>query len=421
VRKAIWIIGVLAVALAIGGYVFFSGERKALVRYKTAPVERGTIVSVVSATGTVNPVTMVQVGSQVSGSIESLHADFNSPVKTGDVVARIDPFPYRAMRDQALANLANTKAAVSKAKTELAQRKRELNRVQSLIKQEFVSQNDVDVAITNYDGAGAQLEVVEAAVKQAKAALEAAELDLKYTVIRSPVSGTVISRLVEVGQRVAANFQIPTLFIVAEDLTNMQVEANVSESDIAGVTDGKAASFTVDAYPGQPFKGRVKQVRNAPIAVQNVVTYQVVIGVDNRDLRLKPGMTANVAIEVAKREDVLKLPNAALRFTPVKMERVERPEKPVDAAAPRRAVASDPLGMPKRVWRLGSLGDPEPIPIESGISDGVVTELLKGGDLKEGDQIIVGIETSKGPRESTALPSAFGTGQRRGSSRDRGL
>jgi HlyD family secretion protein len=421
VRKAVWIIGVLAVALAIGGYVFFSGERKALVRYKTAPVERGTIVSIVSATGTVNPVTMVQVGSQVSGSIESLHADFNSAVKTGDVVARIDPFPYRARRDEALANLANAKAAVSKARTELAQRKRELDRVQSLIKQQFVSQNDVDVAITNHEGAIAQLEVVAAAVQQAKAALEAAELDLKYTVIKSPVNGIVISRLVEVGQRVAANFQIPTLFIVAEDLTNMQVETNVSESDIAGITDGKAATFTVDAYPGQPFKGRVRQVRNAPIAVQNVVTYQVVIGVDNRDLRLKPGMTANVAIEVARRDDVLRLPNAALRFTPVKVERVDKPDKTDSSAARRTAVSpADRVGVPKQVWRLSLLGDPEPVSVETGISDGIVTELVQG-ELKDGDLVVVGIETPRGARDSNALPPGFGTGQRRGSSRERGL
>lgn len=419
-RKAVWILAVLAVGLAIGGYVFFSGERKALVRYKTAPVERGTIVSLVSATGTVNPVTMVQVGSQVSGSIESLHADFNSSVKVDDVVARIDPFPYRARRDQAAANLANARAAVTKAKTELAQRKRELERVRSLIKQEFVSQNDVDVAITNHEGAAAQLEVVEAAVKQAQAALEAAELDLKYTVIRSPVNGTVISRLVEVGQRVAANFQIPTLFIVAEDLTNMQVETNVSESDIAGITEGKAATFTVDAYPGQRFQGKVRQVRNAPIAVQNVVTYQVVIGVDNRDLRLKPGMTANVAIEVARRDDVLRLPNAALRFTPVKV--TDKPDKASEATGARRAGASPPdrAGMPRKVWRPGLIGDPEPLAIEAGISDGMVTELVQG-DLKEGDLVIVGIDSPRPARETAAFPPGFGSGQRRGSSRDRGL
>ncbi|WP_447974110.1 efflux RND transporter periplasmic adaptor subunit [Nitrospira sp. Kam-Ns4a] len=425
-RKLVLILAVVATGLAIGGYVFFKGERKAPIRYRTAPVERGSIVSIVSATGTVNPVTMVQVGSQVSGMIESLHADFNSAVKTGDVVARIDPFPYRARRDQAAANLANAKAAVLKAKTDLAQRKRELDRVQSLLKQQFVSQNDVDVAITAHEGAVAQLAVAEAAVKQAEAALQAAELDLKYTVIQSPVNGTVISRLVEVGQRVSASFSIPTLFVVAEDLTKMQVEANVSESDIAGITEGKVATFTVDAYPGQIFRGQVRQVRNAPISVQNVVTYQVVIGVDNRDLRLKPGMTANVAIEVARRDDVLKLPNAALRFTPPRVGLADGSDGASGGhggpppSGSGHAAPADRSGAAKRVWRLGPMGDPEPVPIEPGISDGIVTELVQG-DLKEGDQVIVGIEMPRAARGSNTLPPGFGAGQRRGSSRDRGL
>src|SRR5574341_1561567 len=234
-RKAVWIIGVLAVGLAIAGYVFFGGERKIPIRYKTALVERGSIISVVNATGTINPVTMVQVGSQVTGMVESLHADFNSVVKKDQVVARIDPFPYRARRDQAAASLANAKAAVLKAKADQSQRKRELDRVQSLIKQQFVSQNDVDMAVTAYEGAMAQLAVAEAAVKQAQAVLEAAELDLTYTVIKSPSDGIVISRLVEVGQRIAASVSIPMIFMVAQDLTKMQVDANVSEADIGGM------------------------------------------------------------------------------------------------------------------------------------------------------------------------------------------
>jgi HlyD family secretion protein len=234
-RKAIWILSVLAIAVVIAGYVFFSGERKPPVRYKSAPIQRGSIVSAVTATGSINPMTTVQVGSQVSGMIESLHADFNSSVTKGQVVARIDPFPYRAKRDQASANLANAKAVLIKAKVDLSQRKRELDRVQSLLKQEFVSQAEVDTALTAHEGAIATLAVSEAAVKQAAAALEAAELDLTYTVIRSPVDGNVISRQVEVGQRLSASFSIPTLFLIAEDLTQMQVDAAVSESDIGGM------------------------------------------------------------------------------------------------------------------------------------------------------------------------------------------
>ena len=428
---------VVAVALAIGGYVFFSGERKPPVRYRTAVADRGTLVSIVSATGTINPVTSVQVGSQVSGMIESLHADYNSAVQRGQVVARIDPFPYKARRDQAKATLANAKASVVKARVELAQRKRELDRVQSLLKEQFVSQNDVDIAATAYEGAVAQLQVSEAAVEQAQAQLEAAELDLKYTVIRSPVDGIVIARQVEVGQRVTASFQIPMLFLIAEDLTNMQVDANVSEADIGGITEGKEATFTVDAYPGELFHGQVRQVRNAPINVQNVVTYDVVLGVKNPDLRLKPGMTANVSIIVARKENVLKVPNAALRFVPPKTAAESRPGTPLHTASRQGSdgVASDATktdraadevkpGTPiadraKVLWRLTAGGDAEAIRVQPGISDGNSTEIM-GGGIQEGDAVIVGVDSATVRRPDT-LPPGFGSGQRRPGSRDRGL
>lgn len=430
VRKAIWIVGVVAVGLAIGGYVFFGGERKAPIRYKTAAVERGAVVSVVTATGTINPVVSVQVGSQVSGMIQSLHADFNSVVTAGQVVARIDPAPFQARRDQAKANLEITKANLARARTDLAQRKRELDRAKALLEQHFVSQNEVDVAVTAQQAAVAQLDVSEAQVKQAAATLDSAELDLKYTVIRSPVKGIVIARNVEVGQTVAASFATPNLFLIALDLTKMQVDTNVSEADIGGIVEGKEAAFTVDAYPGELFRGSVRQVRNAPLSVQNVVTYDVVVGVNNSDLRLKPGMTASVSIIVARREQALKLPNAALRFTPPKIERAEgRPTASASggeqvrpgAPAPGATASGDGQGPPsKTVWRLGADGDPEAVPVQIGISDGNATELLRG-DLKEGDEVIVGVDSSKGPQASQALPPGFGSGQRRPSSRDRGL
>ena len=418
-RKAIWILSVLVVAVAIGGYVMFSGERKPPVRYKSVPVQRGSIVSAVTATGSINPMTTVQVGSQVSGMIESLHADFNSSVTKGQVVARIDPFPYRAKRDQASANLANAKAVLIKAKVDLSQRKRELDRVQSLLKQEFVSQAEVDTALTAHEGAIATLAVSEAAVKQAAAALEAAELDLTYTVIRSPVDGTVISRQVEVGQRLSASFSIPTLFLIAEDLTQMQVDAAVSESDIGGMSIGKEASFTVDAYPGVPFQGRVRQVRNAPISVQNVVTYDVVIGVENKDLRLKPGMTANVAIIVAQKDDALKVPNAALRFTPARSERPDGSGGQAVSSSPGQARGYGGSSDSKTVWKVGASGDPEPVPVQVGISDGNVTEIITDG-LTETDDVIIGMETSHTGRKPESLPPGFGSGQQR-RSRDRGL
>jgi len=418
-RKIIWIIAVLTTGLAIGGYVFFSGERKAPIRYRTAPLERGAIVSAVAATGTISPVVAVQVGSQVSGMIQSLHADFNSIVKAGEVVARIDFSPFKARRDQAAANLQIAKANVVKARTDLAQRKRELERLKSLIDRQFVSQNDVDVAVTAFQGAEAQLEVAAAQVKQAEATLDAAELDLKYTVIRSPVNGIVIARNVEVGQTVAASFATPNLFLIALDLTQMQVDTNVSESDIGGIVEGREASFTVDAYPGERFRGQVRQVRNAPISVQNVVTYNVVIGVDNKDLRLKPGMTANVAIIVAKKDDVLMVPNAALRFTPPRSERADG--SPAGAPAVRPAAAGVARSVfEKKIWRLNEAGDPEALPLEAGISDGNTTEVLKG-PLKEGDQVIIGIETPRGGKRPDALPPGFGSGQQRRPSRDRGL
>jgi HlyD family secretion protein len=412
-RRFALILGVAATGLAIGGYVFFNGERKAPIRYRTAVVERGAVVSVVSATGTINPVVSVQVGTQVSGMIKSLHADFNSRVKAGDTVAVIDPEPFQARRDQAASNLEMARSNVARAKTDLAQRKRELDRIRSLVAQQFVSQNDVDVALTNHEGAQAQVRVAEAQVKQAEAALNSAELDLKYTVIRSPVDGIVVARNVEVGQTVAASFATPNLFLIALDLTKMQVDTNVSESDIGGMTEGNEATFTVDAYPGVRFSGVIRQVRLAPINVQNVVTYNVVVAVDNQDLRLKPGMTANVSIIVAQKEQVLKLPNAALRFTPPQSHRAD------GSGTGGHAGSGDSGGGGRQVWKLTAAGDLEPLTVRTGISDGVSTELV-AGPVAEGDMVVVGIETQRGERRSGDLPPGFGSGQRR-SSRDRGL
>ncbi len=414
-RRIILSLGVLLIGLVIAGYVFFNGERKVPVRYRTASVELGSIMSVVTATGTINPITTVQVGSQVSGMIESLHADFNSKVKAGQVVARIDPFPYRARRDQAEANLANAKASLTKARIDLAQRKREMDRAKALVGQQFVSQNEVDIALTAHEGAVAQIKLAEAAVKQAAAALEAAELDLKYTVIRSPVEGVVISRQVEVGQRITANFSIPTLFLIAEDVTKMQVDTNVSEADIGGITEGEDAAFSVDAYPGEVFQGKVRQVRNAPINIQNVVTYDVVVEVDNPNFRLKPGMTANVSIIVAQRNDVLKIPNAALRFTPLVGSRGPAPSA-TSSSAPlsgaQQPVADVHDRRAKLVWKLNENGDPESTTVQVGISDGISTE-ANSGDVKEGDHLIVGIDMPRGERKRNDLPPGFGSGRQR--------
>jgi HlyD family secretion protein len=425
-RRTVLILAVLVVGLAIAGYVFFNGERKAPVRYRSASVERGSVISLVTATGSINPVVSVQVGTQVSGMIKSLHADFNSVVKTGDIVAVIDPEPFKARRDQAVSNLEMARANVARARTELAQRKRELDRAKSLIAQQFVSQNDLDVAVTNHQGAEAQVNVSTAQVRQAEAALNAAELDLKYTVIRSPVNGIVVARNVEVGQTIAASFATPNLFLIALDLTKMQVDTNVSESDIGGITEGKEATFTVDAYPGYQFSGTIRQVRLAPINVQNVVTYNVVVGVDNKDLRLKPGMTANVSIVVAQKEDVLKVPNAALRFMPPKAEQGERHTADIKPAGsegrPRKAKAGGPGSIARKLWKSTETGELEAIPIQTGISDGVATEIVEG-TLAEGDLVIVGLDQPRGDRKGSDLPPGFGSGsgQQRRPSRDRGM
>ncbi len=424
-RRAILIISVLAIGLAIGGYVFFNGERKAPVRYRTTAVERGPVISLVTATGTINPVVSVQVGTQVSGMIKSLHADFNSVVKAGDIVAVIDSEPLRARRDQAASNLEMSKANTARARTDLVQRKRELDRVKSLVAQQFVSQNDVDVAVTNSQAAEAQMNVAAAQVKQAEAALNAVELELKYTVIRSPVNGIVVARNVEVGQTIAASFATPNLFLIALDLTKMQVDTNVSESDIGGITEGKEATFTVDAYPGYQFSGTIRQVRLSPINVQNVVTYNVVVNVDNQDLRLKPGMTANVSIVVAQRDAVLKVPNAALRFTPPTSGQVDRtklggtPTKE-KGAEPSAGAGRGTQAPSRTVWMQGATGELEPIHVQMGISDGVVTEILSE-ELSEGTLVVVGIDRPKGERGGSDLPPGFGSGGQRGSQRNRGM
>lgn len=352
--------------------------------YKLAQLDVGPVTALVTATGTVNPVISVQVGSQVSGIVKRLYADFNSVVKEGQLLAEIDVDPFEAKLNQAKANLLTARANVDKARTAEAQRRLDLRRTSELRPQGFVSQSDVDVAKTNYRDAQAQVEVMEAQVAQAEAALKSAELDLSHTKITSPVNGSVVSRNVEVGQTVAASFQAPTLFVIAQDLTKMQVDTNVSESDIGGVKEGKEAEFSVDAYPNRLFHGLVAQVRNAPLSIQNVVTYDVVINVDNRDLDLKPGMTANVSIITARKERTLRVPNAALRF------RMPGSESDVKAT---------------QVWTLDESGRPHSVPIKPGIVDPAFTE-VREGDVREGNSIIVGLETNI-PTAAKPLPPGF--------------
>lgn len=350
-KKGLVIIVIIIVVLFGGFFLYqFIDKKGSGQKFRTVRVERGEISSVVTATGTINPVITVLVGSQVSGTIKALYADFNSRVKEGEVIAQIDPAIFEAQVEQAKANVAtalanlsnaqanlqNIQANLVKAEVAVIDARRTLERNQKLMEMKAVAQAALDTTQTNYDSAVAQreatkaqlevaksqIESAKAQVEHSKAALKLAEINLRYTTIRSPVKGIVISRNVDVGQTVAASLQAPTLFTIAKDLTQMQVDTNFSEADIGRIEKEQEATFNVDAYPERTFRGRVSEIRNAPLTVQNVVTYDVVIQVDNKDLKLKPGMTANVTIVVAHQEGVLKIPNAALRYQPqmAKME-----------------------------------------------------------------------------------------------------
>lgn len=348
--------------------------------YRTEPVTVGDIQATVTATGTVNAVTTVLVGTQVSGTIKTLYADFNSRVTKGQVIAQIDPEMFEAQTAQAKANVEKALATFNDAE-------RTLGRNRELYARSLVPRSDLDTAETNYQGAKAQLE-------QAKAALKVADTNLRYTRILSPVDGIVISRNVDVGQTVAASFQTPTLFTIAQDLSKMQIDTNVAESDIGAVKLGQSVEFTVDAYPDTTFKGAVRQIRKAPITVQNVVTYNVVIQVSNRDLKLMPGMTANVTIILTTRKDALRITNAALRF------------RMTDRASGAGAAAEAGPGRKKgpSVWVLEE-GKPRRVFIVPGISDGTYTEIAEG-ELKEGQGVIVEL-VKKNKAQSPAGPRMF--------------
>jgi HlyD family secretion protein len=352
--------------------------------FRTEPVTKGNIQATVTATGTLNAVTTVQVGTQVSGTIKQLYVDFNSRVKKGQLIAQIDPAAFEAQVRQAEANLFSAQANVDKAQVSLVDTKRTFDRNKELFSKNLIARSDLDTAETNYQTAVAQLGVVKAQVEQAKASLDGDMTNLAYTKIVSPVNGIVISRNVDVGQTVAASFQTPTLFTIAEDLTKMQIDTNVAESDIGVIKLGQEVDFTVDAYPDTTFKGKTWQIRQAPITVQNVVTYDVVIQVNNRDLKLMPGMTANVTIIITTKRDVLRIMNTALRF--------RFSDKPTGAA-----VAADKKG--PSVWILEN-GKPKRVNIAPGVSDGAYTEVMSG-DLKEGENTI--IEELKNGSKSQAV------------------
>ncbi len=372
-RRVAWIAGIVVVAAGVAA-LSLGGVRRASnpSKYETVKVERGKIVARVTASGTLSALVTVQVGSQVSGRISELYVDFNSPVRKGQVLAKIDPQFFRAAVEQAKANLAAAEGNLAKARAQAKDAHRQYERARTLSEQgQLIAQSDVDTANANAQAADANIQAMEGEVAQARASLYQAEVNLGYTTIASSIDGTVISRSVDVGQTVAASLQAPTLFTIAQDLKKMQVDTNVSEADVGKLRPGMPTSFNVDAFPGETFKGVIRQIRNAPQSVQNVVTYDAVIDVDNSDLRLRPGMTANVTFTYAQKEDALRLPNAALRF---------RPPAEISASAPR------PERDRRIVWLLRD-GKPRPITIRTGLSDGSVTEIAEG-DLHEGDPLI---------------------------------
>lgn len=455
-RPTILLVLTVLAAVATGSY-FYTQSRESTGKYRLANVERGPLTASVSATGALNPVITVQVGSQISGQIKELRADFNSRVEKGQIIARIDPEIFEAKVSQtnaelesaraavlnqqaqvernraevanAQAALAEAKAQTAKAQVALLDSKRDLARKGHLLQKELIAQSEKDAAQAAYDSAVAQLEATRAKekalasairaaeaqlkvaeaqreaalaqVRQREAVLRQAQVDLGRTIIRSPVDGVVVSRDVDVGQTVAASLQAPTLFTIAQDLTRMQLDTNVDEADIGRIRPGQRATFTVDSFPRETFAGEVVQIRKVPQVIQNVVTYDVVIAAHNPKLRLLPGMTANVRIGVDHRASVLKIPNAALRFRPLGAEREHGSRGIRSVQAPE---SDTPRQLTGRVWTLGPDGKPALLTLQLGITDGNFTEVI-AGHLSEGQEIVVGFtgrpagrDRSRGPR-----------------------
>ncbi len=359
---------VLLAAVVVAGWYFWqkSKEKPPEERYQLEEVSAGDLTQTVTANGTLNPVVLVNVGTQVSGTVTKLKADFNSKVAAGQVLLELDPTTFRAAVEQSSGSVASAEAALKLAKAN-EQRARELFGL------EYVSKQDLDSAVQAREAAEAQ-------VQTARGQLLRDRTNLGYSIIRSPVSGVVVSRQVDLGQTVAASFQTPTLFQIAQDLAQMQIDSNVSEADIGRIKVGHTARFTVDAFQGRRFEGRVKQIRLNPITQQNVVTYDVVVAVTNPELILMPGMTAYLNFVIQERSNVLVVPNAALRF------KVREPERAGNKpGASKRTRDARPAGPTVYVLRNGRV---EPVTIQTGISDTKYTEVL-GGDLKAGDRVVV--------------------------------
>jgi HlyD family secretion protein len=420
----LWVASLVLVAAAgVGAWRYRQMHQPPPVTYQTAPLTRRHVVGRITATGTLLATVTVTVGTQVSGRIQKLLADYNSPVKKGQLIAKIDPLLFQAAVEQARANNASAQATLKSAKAQADLAAKQYVREQQLLKENLAAQQDVDNAQSNMSVTAAQVDVAAASVAQSEAQLHQAQTNLSYTDIISPIDGTVISRSVDVGQTVAASLQAPVLFTIAEDLTKMQVNTNVSEGDVGRLEDGMPAYFTVDAYPGERFKGKISQIRNAATTVSNVVTYDAVIDVDNPDGRLRPGMTANATVTYADKKDVLAVPNAALRFKPPPEANLPKPAGSASAARHRDGPdgtgggggpgRGDRGNDAKAIWALVG-GVPVQVTIKTGLSDGAYTEIVTPdasdpnapapASVKEGDIVIVDAAVS-GKETTTAAPT----------------
>ncbi|HXK11492.1 MAG TPA: efflux RND transporter periplasmic adaptor subunit [Vicinamibacteria bacterium] len=438
-RRLLWFL--LLPVVLVAAFVTIRARRDT-PRYATVAVDRGDVADVVGATGLLQAVITVQVGSQVSGTIEHLYADFNSTVKKDQVIARLEQSLFLARLNQATANLASARAQVERSQAAIDDAKQKYERSKELAAKDLVPPSDLESARATYEGAVAQNSADKAAVKQAEAAQNQAQVDLDHTVITAPVDGVVLARNVDIGQTVAASFTAPVLFVIANDLTHMEVNASIDEADIGRVRTGQDVTFGVDAFPDDVFHGRVEQVRLQPVTTNNVVTYNTIITVDNESLRLMPGMTATVSVVVRKSSNVLRIPAAALRFRPEGYEDATRGARPAGApggtgAAPaaaslgpgarpggggpggpggagawrRRADggaaatgSSGPTGRPGLVFVLGPGDAAKPNPVKLGLSDGRYIEVVEG--LEEGAKVVTGFDDGRSPRPQ---PTASGT------------
>jgi HlyD family secretion protein len=418
--KKKWIIGAIvlvAVAVIVFGLTTLNKNNANGVRFKKEAVKKGSIEALVVTTGTLNPVTTVDVGSQVSGKIEDIYVDFNSEVKEGQIIARIEQPSFLTRVQQNKANYQSAVAGVEKSKVTLNNNKKKYDRALDLFEKELISFEEKEAAETQYYSSKADLQSSEAKLEQAKSQLESSQVDLAYTIIKSPINGVVINRNVNVGQTVAASFQAPVLFQIANDLSKMQVECSVDEADIGKVEEGQRVTFTVDAFPDDHFSGTVSQVRYSPEIVQNVVTYTTIVAVENPEMKLRPGMTATVSMVVGEAKNKLLVPNSALRFTPqftqeemqkmfeeMKRERqARRGDSAQGGQTGRQSSQSGPQfgmgggqGMQRtsrkdvgRVWVEDEEGNLRPKMIRIGVTDNTYTEVIRG-QLEEGQEVITG-------------------------------